>query len=218
MTGFSPKKLPAPENWGEKLRQARRLKNLKVADIAPKINIRASYLLALEEERWDDLPAGLYGKNFLKEYASFLGFNPKEIVMANQEMIGLSPRNPFSQKIDKKNKFIVFPKIIRNILISLAILICFLYLIFYFKKIILPPELKIISPVDNLLLNNQTILVSGQTEKEAAVKINGELVLNNHAGYFSQTVNLKKGLNNIIISAQKKYSRERSITKQVLAE
>jgi cytoskeletal protein RodZ len=219
MTAFVPKKIRQAESWGEKLRQARLFKGLKIEDIAKKINIRPEYLIALEEERFENLPAGLYGKNFIKEYAGFLGLNIKEILKDwDAQILGTGGEDPFSRKILARRKFIIFPKIIRNLLIIGAIVICFLYLIFYFKKIVLPPRLIINQPATNMAFKGTNITVSGQTEAEAEVKINGEIVLNNHGGYFTQTVNLKRGLNNIIIKAKKKYSREETITRQILVE
>jgi cytoskeletal protein RodZ len=219
MVSFTPKKLPLEETAGEKLRQARLFKGLKIDDIAKRTGIRAEYLVALEEERFDRLPTGLYGKNFLKEYAVFLGLKLPDILKRLEEG---RPHNdtedPFSQKIVKKNKFIIFPKIIRNSLIIIAVLICFLYLIFYFKKIILPPDLTVSQPAKNLLIRSTAITVIGQTESEAEVRINSAIVLNNHGGYFSQEVNLKKGLNSLVISAKKKYSREQVVVRQILVE
>ena len=219
MTAFIPKKLNRSESLGEKLRQARFLKKLDLNQIAKKINIRTEYLLALEEDRYDKLPAGLYGKNFIKEYAAYLGLNIKEVLNDwDKQILSSSPDNPFSRKILARNKFIIFPRIIRNLLIIGAIAFCFLYLIVYFKKIVLAPELIITQPTSNLALTSTNITISGQTEKEAEVTINGEIVLNNNAGNFSQTINLKKGLNNIIIKAKKKYSREQTVTRQILVE
>jgi len=219
MTAFVPKKINYKESWGEILRQARLRKNLKLDDVSKKINIRPDYLTALEEEHFEKLPAGLYGKNFLKEYATFLGLNVKEVLKDWDEQISnSSPDDPFSRKIINRNKFIIFPKLIKNLLIIGAIVICFLYLIFYFKKIVLPPNLVITQPATNLALKGTNITVTGQTETEAEVKINGEIVLNNHNGYFSQVVNLKKGLNNIVIKAKKKYSQEETVTRQILVE
>ncbi len=217
MTHFTPKKINHIASWGEKLRLARRFKDLKIEDIAKKINIRSEYLLALEDERLEDLPAGLYGKNFIKEYATFLGLNVREIIQNwDEQILSSSSTDPFSRKVLARHKFIIFPKLILNLLIITAILVCFLYLSFYFKKIISPPLLIISSPVANLAISGTNITISGQTEIEAEVKINGEVVLNNHDGYFSQTINLKKGLNNIIIKAKKKYSRERVLSRQIL--
>jgi len=219
MTAFVPKKISHDESWGEKLQQARLVKKLKIEDIARQINIRPEYLTALEEERFEKLPAGLYGKNYIREYASFLGLNVKEALKGWDEQIqNSSPDDPFSRKVLARHKFIIFPKIIRNLFIVSAIVICFLYLSFYFKRIILPPELIITQPAANLALSATNITISGQTEAETEITINGELVLNNHDGYFTQTVNLKKGLNNIIIKAKKKYSREQIVTRQILVE
>ncbi|NLZ74689.1 helix-turn-helix domain-containing protein [Candidatus Falkowbacteria bacterium] len=219
MTAFIPKKIRQEEGLGEKLQQARRQKNLKIENIAQQLGIKTEYLIALEEERFDKLPAGLYGKNFIKKYASFLGLDNEEISQDWQRQTSTdSPNDPFSRKILAKNNFLVFPKIIRNLLVVGAIAVCLLYLGFYFKRIILPPELIILYPADNLSLNATSLEISGQTEKEAEVTINGELVLNNQDGLFSQTVNLKKGLNSITIKAKKKYSREETVIRQILVE
>ena len=216
---FTPKRLVGIESFGEKLRQARRFKNLKLEDVAKKINISAKYLNALEEENYENLPSGLYRKNFLKEYASYLDLNNSELIKQLAENVETnSLNNPFSQKIVKKSRFLVFPKIIRNSLIALGVFICFLYLFLYFQKTISAPKLIVTQPEKNILIKETSIDIKGETEKEAEVKINGELVLNNNNGLFFQTVNLKKGLNTIIIEAQKKYSRANSVTRQILVE
>jgi cytoskeletal protein RodZ len=217
MSGFIPKKIYYKETLGEKLRIARQQQNLKIEEISKKINIRTEYLYALEEERFDNLPAGLYGKNFLKEYSSFLKLNVKEMEKNYDESFTKNlANNPFSRKILARHKFIILPKIFRNILIIGAIAICFLYLIFYFKKITSAPQLIITQPKTNLAINENNLVINGQTETEAEVRINGVIVLNNHNGYFTQTINLKKGLNNISIISKKKYSREQIVTRQIL--
>jgi len=216
MTNFIPKKLPLDETLGERLRQARSLKKLKVEEVAKILQIRPEYISALEEENWEKLPAGLYGKNFLKQYARFLKLNTKELL--KQASTTEATSNPFSQKIVAKNKFIVFPKIVKNAIIIITVLACLLYLATYSKKIFLPPELIITAPSQNLLIHDNIITVSGQTEAGAEVRINNEITLNNDNGAFSQTINLKKGLNNIIISAQKKYSQSQTVTRQILVE
>jgi cytoskeletal protein RodZ len=127
MNFFVPKKIGAENSWGEKLRLARQERGLEIEGIAKKINIRGDYLKALEEERLDLLPAGLYGKNFLKEYAGFLGLKAQDLIEEHNGTAAEKISDPFSKKIVKKNKFLVFPKIIRNILQLTVGIICFLY-------------------------------------------------------------------------------------------
>ena len=219
MPVFTPKKLPLEETFGEKLRQKRHFKKINIEDVAKILSIRTEYLIALEDGNFDKLPNGLYGKNFLKQYANFLGLNSAELLKNwNDQSSKYNTDDPFSQKIVKAHKLIVFPKIIRNILFVLAVLICFLYLIFYFKKIFSPPKLTISQPTKNLLTSSSSLEIIGWAEPGAEIKINNENILNNRNGYFSQIVNLKKGLNNLIITAKKKYSQTQTITREILVE
>ena len=219
MPEFTPKKLALEDTVGEKLRRARQNRQLNIEPIAKRLKIRAEYLMAMEDERFDKLPSGLYGKNFLKQYALFLGLKPKELFSdIDSSLFGEENADPFSQRVLKSRKLLIWPKIIKNILILSAVLVCFLYLIFYFKNIVTAPDLVVTSPDKNILTKASSIVISGQTEPEAEIRINGEIVLNNNEGLFSQTINLKKGLNSITITAKKKYSRQQAITRQILVE
>lgn len=218
MNGFSLKKISENHhNFGKIMSSARLEIGLNIKDIAKKIGIREDYLNSIENNRLDLLPAGIYTRGFIKKYAEFLKVDPKII---NQQLkeIESEKEDPFSKKIISKNYLLVLPKIIKTILFSLAILLCILYLSFYARKIASPPELLISYPGDNLLTKEKNITIVGQTESEAELKINGELILSNNFGNFSQTINLKNGLNNIIISAKKKYSQENIVIKQILVE
>lgn len=219
MSAFSLKKIATEEiNFGELLRELRSNQGLELNFISRKLGIKEDYLIAIEKNRLDLLPSGIYRKNFLKKYADFLEINKKVLINKLKELESEEKDDPFINKKITKKHLIVFPKIIKVILFSLAILACFLYLIFYARKVVTPPELIISAPENNLLTKNRSIEVIGKTEAEAELKINGEIILSNHDGNFSQTINLKSGLNNIIISAKKKYSQENIIIKQVLVE
>ena len=219
MTAFTPKSLQKPLNCGQILQEARLEKNLSIRDVFLKTNIKESYLQAIEEDRFDKLPAGVYGRNFISRYAKFLKLDSKKMVLMWQEQAQIENKeDPFSRKVIARKNFIIFPKLLRNFLVLIAVAICFLYLIFYFKKVTSPPKLEIIYPPSNLSSNQAVITITGETENEAEISINGELVLNNNNGFFEQTVNLKKGLNNITVKAKKKYSQEEIITRQILVE
>lgn len=60
---------------GSTLREARTRQRLGLHDAERATRIRASYLAALEEERFDQLPAEAYAKAFLRSYAEFLGLD-----------------------------------------------------------------------------------------------------------------------------------------------
>lgn len=216
---FTPKKIINEENIGSKLQQARAFQGLSLSQISEAIKIKTSYLEALEENNYEDLPLGLYRSSYLKKYSKFLGLDEKYLFenQKNQKISEINKQtNPFSRPIIKKTKLLVFPKILRNLLLTLIILICLFYLGLYIKKIFFAPYLIISQPDKNLVQTANQLEVIGQTEVEAEVRINNELVLNNKNGKFSQTLILKKGLNNIVIEAKKKYSRTQVVTRQIL--
>lgn len=65
---------------GTELRQARERAHLSVQDLSARTKIRASLLDAMEREAFDQLPAGLLTRGFLRAYAREVGLDPESIV------------------------------------------------------------------------------------------------------------------------------------------
>ncbi len=221
MTSFISNKIYLDsETVAEQLRSARQAKKLKLDLVAKKLKIKEKYLEALEKGEYAKLPRGVYGKNFLREYALFLGLNYKKLAAEFETEVNvMEPKKQpeiFSKQIIKARHLWAMPKIFKNILIILIISVCFIYLGYRLNKIISPPFLAVDSPATNLVTSQNALLVSGKTEAEANLIINGQTVLTDKTGNFSQIISLKSGVNIITITANKKYSRFSSITRQVL--
>ena len=138
MTEFTKKSLGGSHGLGARLKAARELRQINPEVAARRLNIRLEYLLAIEEDRFGALPAGLYSKNYIKEYAALVGLPATEIkkwLSENLEIINEN-NDPFSQKIVRRQEFMVFPKLIKNLALILVFVACLLYLGFYFKKIV----------------------------------------------------------------------------------
>jgi cytoskeleton protein RodZ len=65
---------------GSSLRAAREQRQLQLPEVERATRIRAKYLQALEDERWDVLPGTAYVKGFLRTYADFLGLDGPRFV------------------------------------------------------------------------------------------------------------------------------------------
>jgi cytoskeleton protein RodZ len=65
---------------GESLREARSRRGLDFPEVETATLIRARYLEALEQERFELLPSGAYRRSFLREYAAFLGLDGELLV------------------------------------------------------------------------------------------------------------------------------------------
>jgi len=65
---------------GAKLRGERERRGIGIDEVEAETRIRAKFLLALEEERFDVLPGPAYVRAFVRDYAEQLGLDPQEMV------------------------------------------------------------------------------------------------------------------------------------------
>ena len=66
--------------FGENLRRERELRGVDLRDIAEATNISLRFLQALEQDRTDVLPGGIFPKAFVRQYATYLGLDPDRLV------------------------------------------------------------------------------------------------------------------------------------------
>lgn len=222
MTAFTARQvLSEYKSIGDQLRSTRLQKSWSVEEVSNRLKIKPEYILALEDEDYTSLPGGIYGKIFLKKYTNLLGLDYKNLVrnfVSDRNIYANEEDDVFSKKVVKKHKLIIFPNIFRNIMVVLAIVTCVLYLGIYLKKITAAPNLVITDPSGNQVQKEMSINILGETEPESEVAINGQAVLIDKSGLFSQSIILKKGVNIIVVKAKKKYSREQTVTRQILVE
>lgn len=66
--------------FGESLRRERELRGISLREIADHTKISTRFLQALEEDRLDVLPGGVFRRAFVKQYARYLGLDPERTV------------------------------------------------------------------------------------------------------------------------------------------
>jgi cytoskeletal protein RodZ len=82
---------------GDLLRKAREAKGLSLAQVEEATRIRGAYLQALEEEAFEQLPAPVYTRGFLKNYALYLGLDAQQVLAlysAPEEPVNGVPASP----------------------------------------------------------------------------------------------------------------------------
>jgi cytoskeleton protein RodZ len=67
-------------SFGAWLRRQREMREISLRDIADRTKISRRYLEAMEADRFDLLPAPLFAKGFLREYARYVGLSPDDVV------------------------------------------------------------------------------------------------------------------------------------------
>ena len=68
----------APRPFCERLKATREARGIDLLRVERDTKIRVKFLAALEEGRYEELPADVYARGFLRNYATYLGLNPDE--------------------------------------------------------------------------------------------------------------------------------------------
>jgi cytoskeleton protein RodZ len=65
---------------GQYLKEVRQSLKIPLEQAASELNIRKSYLEALERGAWEELPGTAYGRGYLRQYVGYLGISVPEIM------------------------------------------------------------------------------------------------------------------------------------------
>lgn len=79
-----------------------------------------------------------------------------------------------------------------------------------------PPQLMINSPREGEQTSDPQVIVTGATEPETAVEINGQQVFSRPDGTFTEPVELQTGANKIFVRAIKKYGLFTTVSRTVM--
>jgi len=89
---------------GAQLRQARMARGEQLEDVAERLRIRPSYLLALEQGDLSVIPGRTYALGFLRSYAQYLGFDGDDLIVQIRSSVAdltgkarLHERTPLSE-------------------------------------------------------------------------------------------------------------------------
>lgn len=205
---------------GNLLKNTRLKYKLKMHHIEKYTNIRRSYLIAIENNQWEQLPNLTYAKNYVLTYAKFLELDIHKITNRfdiesqfvqnhNKTITNLANNTP--------SKFILTPKTTTISLVLLIFFIIGLYTYFQINAFVQTPKLDISKPSDYTQVTVNKVDISGNTDPDNIIYINNQLLTTDKNGNFSTPVQLKNGYNIIKVTAENKIGRTTTATKIIYA-
>jgi cytoskeletal protein RodZ len=85
-------------SFGERLKRERENRRISLEDVSLSTKIGTRLLQALEEEKFDQLPGGIFNKGFVRAYARHLGLDENQAVADYLQAVGeVPPSNPLAQ-------------------------------------------------------------------------------------------------------------------------
>jgi cytoskeletal protein RodZ len=79
---------------GDTLRRERQRRNLELDQVSRELKISARFLEAIEQENFARLPAGVFAKSFVRQYARLLGIDEEEAANEVQRALAPQPEVP----------------------------------------------------------------------------------------------------------------------------
>ena len=191
MASWQQKNINRSQTLAEKIKQTRLDLGLELASISKKINIPLKYLELLEAGEYQSLPGDIYAKAWLKKYAKILSLNIDDLLVDFQIEKNINKKVEAIGR-DKKKRLSwswLRPYLLRWLMIVLVAGALLSYLVWEIFNIVQAPKLTLLEPVSNHKTVEASIDISGQTEPEVQLSINGEQVLLDNQGYFKKNIN-----------------------------
>lgn len=216
MNGFIKKSI-GTLTLGEKLKKLRSDRRISLSEASKHTRIQVKYLECLEDGRYEKLPADVYTRGFLKNYADFLNIDANILIRLYEKEKGIKDnleRNKSGEQNQKHakplrlNPFVLTPKIITISIIALFTLGGFFYLYKEVGSFASAPSLVVLSPEQNAFISGNSVLVEGRTEKDAKLYVNDQPILVNDEGKFREDLTLQAGNNFINVKAVNKFEKE----------
>src|SRR5215510_6936726 len=70
----------AKGTFGERLKRERELREVSLEEVSKGTRIAERFLEALENEQWDRLPGGVFGRGFVRSIARYLGLSEESLL------------------------------------------------------------------------------------------------------------------------------------------
>lgn len=208
---------------GEKLSKFRGEARLSVSDMAKATKIQAKYIEALEKGRYESLPADVYVRGYLRSYARYLNIDESMLVRLYDQERNISSN--IRPEVPKKNVFSAptartytfSPRSFVIVAITCIVLSVAAYLWFQFRQFTTEPLLSITEPNPNQVIEGNTTVLRGKTDRGTQVTVNNEATFVTPDGNFEETLTLQNGLNQVTVRAVNRFEKERVEVLQIEA-
>jgi len=207
------RKPPAGERLADRLVAAREARGVDLLRAERETKIRRQYLAAMERGAWEELPAGVYARGFLRNYAIYLGLDPDEVLASWNRERGEVPVEPaivVPRPITAPRRGIVLgPGLVVAALVSLAAVAIVAYIGFQLLRFSEPPPLVVTDPataVTEVAEETTSYTLQGTTVANGEVTIQAPgrqdlRVIAGGNGIWRTVVDLRRGENRFVVTA-----------------
>ncbi|MDQ3238985.1 MAG: helix-turn-helix domain-containing protein [bacterium] len=187
------------KSLGQMLREQREKKNITLEMAESVTKIRKSYLVSLEDSKYDELPAATYIKGFLTIYSEYLGLAKDDVFAFFRREFDESkdgkvvPKSSLSPVHEPLIRF--SPQVFFTSCFVCAIAVLFAYLWVQYQAYAAAPMVELYSPKDGLVTQKADLDVEGKVTVDSKLTLNGQNIELSQDGYFKRSIQLEEAAN-----------------------
>lgn len=202
---------------GEYLTEGRRQKGLNINELAGITKIRASFLVDLENEKWQNLPEYPVVVGFVKSVAGVLDMNSAQAVALLRR--DYPPKRVVAApKAEIKREFRVSPQLAFFTGAGVVVVAIAAYLIFQYLSFVQAPMLVVEVPAEGQAVFERELTVSGSTSQGARVIVNTQPALVEADGGFFTTIEINESITRIEVVATSRAGKETRVVRTIKPE
>lgn len=201
---------------GQKLHDERVNMGFSLEDVAKATKIKTAFLSAIEKGEYGKLPSSAYAQGFIRNYSNFLDLPQRETLALfrrefDEEKIfkvlpeGLSRTEEFPMRGFKLRQTVV--------LAALLFFGLLIYILFQYRYAFINPPLTVSSPKEAVV--SSSVTVSGKTDPNATVYVNGVPVTVGEDGQFAKIIDVFPGKTTITIKSVNRFGRETKVERHI---
>jgi hypothetical protein len=205
----------AMEKVGQILKDTRIKKKLTFEDVEKITKIRSRILCALEKGDWDHLPPEPYVLGLVKNYGEFLGLSTSRLLALLRREFKTSSSQFETIKGKGTHPWFRAPNLILFWGVTLFAFFSIFYLFIQYILFVGVPNLEVFSPKEGVEVSLPVVDISGRTDPDSQLFINGQRIDLLKDGSFSSQVKISSPQTILEIVAKGKLGREKKIVRTV---
>ena len=210
---FETKKVPI-ETLGEYLLSVRQQLNLTLEEVSQKTGVYEKFIYYIETSKYQLLPPDVYVLGFLKKLAEVYSVSQDVLLEQYKKERGIVEHVSRERIAPPKGwrawaqKVSITPKLLTvggSIIVGV---VAFFYIVIQVFAINKTPDLTILEPKNDTVIEGTSVTVSGKTEPGISVSINGQNVFVKNDGSFQTVLGTAPGQSELRVEAQNKFGKK----------
>lgn len=207
------------KSLAELLKDGRVGKKLSIDELSQFTGISAQNLKYMEAGNHGAMPAAIYTEYFLEKCAECLGISKDALIAAYRKEINVEDavKNILTQQKPPifKHGLLVTPKFVVVAVTFILVATTGGYLWYQLSHLLGAPYLVVESPKGDIIVSEESIIVSGYTQADSHIFLNGREIVNN-SGHFEEKLVLQSGMNAAEIKSVNRFEKEAVIVRRII--